>query len=145
MTFQAIRHDKNHANHDNIQLRLFLFCSSTLCRRRPYTCTWDHVHLLNLSHHCPQKVLCFMLTGSKNLYFDTAAEYINSYISQGRVFERTVPVLLEISWFVGALLWARLPKFNYQPPYVRDNSRKVGSTLNLKWNRRLELWLPILK
>ena len=125
MTFQAIRHDKNHANHDNIQLRLFLFCSSTLCRRRPYTCTWDHVHLLNLSQHCHQKVLCFMLTGSKNLYFDTAAKYINSYISQGRVFELTVPVLLEISWFVGALLcllwvWVRVPKFNHQLPCVRD-------------------------
>ena len=65
------------------QLRCFLFCSSTLCRWRRYT--WNNVHLLNLSHHCDQKVLHFTLKGSMDLYFDTAAEYINSYTSKGRV------------------------------------------------------------
>ena len=38
--------------------------------------------LLNLPQH--QKV-GVMLTGSKNLYIDTAAENINSYNSQGKV------------------------------------------------------------
>ena len=82
-TFQTKRQKTNKIW--QYKLRCFLFCSSTLCRwRRCYT--WNNVHLLNLSQHCDQKVLLyFTLTVSMNLYSDTAAEYINSYNSQGKV------------------------------------------------------------
>ena len=106
------------------QLMCFLFCSSTLCGWRQCTS-----HSKSLSQHCDQKILCFILTGNENPYIDSAAEYISSYNPQGRVIECTVPVLLQISWFVGALLWVRLPKFNYRLLCVRHNSWKVGSTL----------------
>ena len=112
MVNMQAKNDSSHTNHEYISWCVFCFVPA-------HSVDEDNVQvILNLSQHCDEKVLYLMLAGSKNLNIDTAAEYIYGYTSKGKVIERTVPVLLNISWFFGVLLWARLHKFNSQLPYV---------------------------